>query len=490
MLLKIEKSGEPPCYRQVCDQVMHLIDEGTLPVGARLPATRMLARQLGLNRSTIYRAYQELWALGYLESRPGSYSTVRGRLRPRGVEVSGAAPFDWSSLLAPPARHAVAAAELLPGRQPAPEGVISFASLSADRSLCPLPEFRAAMRQVLAENGPCLLDYGDAAGYRPLREVIARRMRTHSVHVQADEILVTAGAMQGLDLVLQALTEPGMSVVVESPTYTMMLPLLKLRGLQALEVPMGPDGLDLNVLETVLASRRPALLYTIPTFHNPTGTTTSQAHRERLLAMCETHRVPILEDGFEEEMKYFGKAVLPIKSMDRSGQVIYLGTLSKVAFPGLRVGWIAAPTEAIRALIAIHRVTHLSGSILGQAAVARFCADGTYEAHLRRIHTVYRRRMLTMLRSLKEHMPPGRVTWTQPAGGYTLWLEVTGAPGSEEPRIIEHLRAEGVLVAPGSAFFPRPPDGVFMRLSISTADEGAIAEGCRRLGRALAEVVG
>jgi DNA-binding transcriptional MocR family regulator len=490
MILSITKCGEPPCYRQICDQVMRLIDEGSLPVGSKLPPTRVLAGRLGLNRSTVVRAYQELWALGYLESRPGSYSTVRGRLHPRTAEGAGGASFDWAAVLPAAVRGSVEDLERLAAARVSRPGAVSLSSLSADRSLCPLDDFRAAIRRVLAEDGRQLLDYGDPTGYPPLKEVIARRMRTHSVHVEASEVLITSGAQQGLDLALQLLTEPGMRLALESPSYSMMLPLLRLRGLEPVEIPMKPDGLDLDVLAHELQTRRPALLYTIPTFHNPTGITSPQAHRERLLALCEAHDVPILEDGFEEEMKYFGKAVLPIKSMDRSGLVIYLGTFSKVAFPGLRVGWIAAAPQAIRGLHAIHRASHLSGSILGQAAVASFCRDGSYEAYLRRIHTVYRRRMQTLLRSLKEHMPPGRVTWTQPAGGYTLWLQVTGLPGAEEGQVMERIAAAGVTVVPGSMFFPHPPRGVFMRLSISAVDDTTIAEGCRRLGRALADVVG
>jgi DNA-binding transcriptional MocR family regulator len=489
MLLEIRRNDALPCFRQICDQVAGLIDDGSLRVGERLPPSRLLAGQLGLNRSTVVRAYQELWALGYVESRPGSYSTVRERLRPRAASAPTPGTFSWPDALPSEVRRAVADLDTLPRASTSSPGVISFAGLAADRSLCPLGDFGRCVRKVLAEGGAELLDYGDPAGHMGLREAISRRMRTHGVHVTPAEILLTGGAQHGLELALRLLARPGDSVVVESPTYSMVLPLLRLLGLEAVPVPMRPDGLDLDALQALLDRTRPSLVYTIPNFHNPTGVTTSQAHRERLLALAEAHGVPIIEDGFEEEMKYFGRAVLPIKSMDRQGLVIYLGTFSKVAFPGLRIGWIAAAPDAVRGCLALLRFGHLSGSTLGQAAVARFCEDGSYEAYLRRIHTVYRRRMLTLQRSLKETMPEG-VTWTQPQGGYTLLLTLPGAAASEESHVLAALEQAGVRAAPGSLFFAMPPDHVHLRLSISSLDENAIVEGCRRLGRGLRAAIG
>ena len=246
---------------------------------------------------------------------------------------------------------------------------------------------------------------------------------------------------------------------------------------------MRPDGVDLDLLERSLRRARPLLVHTIPNFHNPTGITTGQAHRERLLTICEARRVPIVEDGFDEEMKYFGTAVLPIKSMDARGIVLYLGTFSKVVFPGLRIGWVVAPAEAIERLAAIQRLSSLSGNTLAQAAAARFCAAGLYEAHLRRVHRVYRGRMQAALRGLREQMPEG-VEWTEPSGGYTLWLRVSGRRG-EEAALAERFAREGVRVAPGSLFYLRPPADPHFRLSIACAGEEEILEGCRRLGRAL-----
>jgi DNA-binding transcriptional MocR family regulator len=224
----------------------------------------------------------------------------------------------------------------------------------------------------------------------------------------------------------------------------------------------------------------------MPSFHNPTGITTDQAHRERLLALCEAHRVPVVEDGFEEEMKYFGQAVLPIKSMDAHGIVLYVGTFSKVVFPGLRVGWLVAPPAAIERLTAVHHASALAGNTLAQAAAARFCTGGRFEAHLRRIHRVYRQRMQAMVAGLAENLPPG-VAWTRPAGGYTLWLTLPA--GADEDAVRARLETEGVLVGAGRRHFGRRPARGHLRLSIACVAEADIADGCRRLGSALATAV-
>lgn len=247
---------------------------------------------------------------------------------------------------------------------------------------------------------------------------------------------------------------------------------------------MGEEGMELDRLEDVLVRDRPCLVFTMPNFQNPTGITMPQARRERMLRLCEEHAVPILEDGFEEEMKYFGQAVLPIKSMDARGIVLYVGTFSKVVFPGLRVGWIAAPKPVVEDLTEILRATCLAGNTLAQAAVARFVADGAYDQYLRRVHRAFRGRMQSLLKGLEAHLPEG-CTWTRPEGGYTVWLTLPEEGRSEED-IVDRCRDLGVRVSPGQAYYPTPHPTPHLRLSISCLDEARIQEGCRRLGEALA----
>ncbi len=489
LLLSLDPAAPEPLYRQLIRGVADRVEDGSLRPGDRLPPTRKLAEDLGVHRSTVVRAWAELRALGYLDSRSGSYSTVRRRARPPGTRVERDQPperrLDFEELATDGARAARAAvARQVP--LPARPGSIDLSRLTADPTLAPTDELRRCLDRAVARGGGAGLDYHPGPGHPELRDFLARRMRAHGIAVSAGQVLLTQGAQQGLDLVLRLLVEPGAPVVVEAPGYGKARALFELHRARLLPVPMRSDGMDLDTLEALMASERPRLVYTVPTFHNPTGVTTDQAHRERLLALCEQHGVPLLEDGFEEELKYLGQAVLPIKSMDAAGVVFYLGTFSKVAFPGLRLGWLAAPASAMPLLTALHRASCLSGVGLVQAAVARFCRSGGLEAYLRRIHRIYRRRMRALTTGLAQHLPAG-VAWTRPAGGYTTWLTVTGCPITDV-ELAGRLLEAGVRVTPGRTFFGRPPEEVHLRVSSAVEPEERIEEGCRRLGAVLAGV--
>jgi DNA-binding transcriptional MocR family regulator len=490
LLFTLDATSPVPRYRQIVERIREMADADRVEAGTRLPPTRVLAERLGVNRATVLRAYEELWALGYLEARPGSYSTLRQRVRVATAGERMPDALDWKELATPAAaqvHEAYRRFAALTGEPPSP-GVINFGTLAGDRALAPVDELRRVVARLLREEPGVVVEYGAAQGHAGLREAIAVRLRAHDIAIGADEVMITNGAQHAIELVAKLLVAPGWPVVVERPTYSAAVPLLRFAGARLVEVPMRDDGMDLDALAARLGRVRPAFVYTMPTFHNPTGITTSQAHRERLLEICHGKRIPLVEDSFEEELKYFGRAVLPIKSMDRDGVVIYLGTLSKLVFPGLRVGWVAAPRKCIERLVALNRFASLSTTTLGQAALARFLTEGRFEAHVRRVHATYRKRMTVLLRRLRETMPEG-VSWTEPQGGYTLWLRVPGSP-AHEPALLEALAAVKVAVAPGSIFFASDPTELGLRLSISNLDEGAIAEGVARLARALRRVVG
>jgi DNA-binding transcriptional MocR family regulator len=489
VLFSIDHAGKTPVYKQVIQGIIARIDDGTLAVGTRLPPTRRLCETLGINRSTAYRAYQELIALGYIESQPGSYTTVRKR-----VKIATGDPGDekslisWNKVSTSSSRrlyqkYVTHAPEYETGE---PSDVVNLSRLYIEERLFPINHFRRCLNQVLSDDGSRLFGYGDIAGYAPLRETIARRMQTHGITVSADNILMTHGAQQALELIVKLLAESGKKVVVESPTYSNVIPLLEFCRASILKVPMRDDGMDLDALERILRKHQPAFIYTMPNFHNPTGITTSQAHRERLLSLCERYRTPVVEDGFEEELKYFGKSVLPIKSMDHHQTVIYVGTFSKVLFPGLRTGWIAADRECVRRLGVIKRFSDLSENMVIQAAMALFLSEGYYDLHVRRIHSAYRQKMALALTAMEKILPAG-VTWTKPDGGYTIWV-TAGKPYKDDRTLDELMRKHGVLVSPGRFFFCGSSPRRYFRISIANSSREEIGEGIIRFGRLLRDL--
>jgi len=487
LLIELDPQDDRPAYLQIRDCIVDLVDCGGLTPGDRLPPSRILAETVGVHRSTVVRAYDEIRALGYLDSRPGSYTTIRHRARPPATS-SGAATVETDPILdwAAAARGSTGVRHLCSMQTSSGHNeseLIDFDQLTADPTLAPIDTLRSCLRQVMSDSGSVALEYADPAGWPPLRSAIAARLRSHGVAVGDDEILVTNGAQGAIDLALRLLVRSGDTVAVEAPTYGMLHPLLSLHGAKALEIPMTDDGMDLDRLAEALECHSPRVVYTMPNFHNPTGITTDQHHRERLIDLCESQRTPILEDGFEEEMKYSGRAVLPLKSMDSGGIVLYVGTFSKVVFPGFRVGWIAAPHEAIERLSAIQHASNLAASTITQATAERFCRRGDFELHLRRIHRIYRRRMQVMHDKLDRHLPPD-VDWTRPNGGYTLWLTLPDPVEAEED-IVGTLLDAGVRVAPGRPYYATPPRSAHLRLCIACVDEESIRKGCRRLGLVL-----
>ncbi|MGE5652682.1 MAG: PLP-dependent aminotransferase family protein [Bacillota bacterium] len=490
MLLRIDEQGPLPIHRQIYEQIQTMIQTHALLPGAKLPSTRQLANTLNIHRSTVAIAYQELWASGQIHLDPRRCPTVRAReqvsIRKESAEdstISWIPAYNAASSAALESYHALR--NELRSTDPS---AINFSRLSLDTRLFPMESFRSTLHRVMMEGDAGIFGYVDSEGYRPLREWVSRHLKGRGINASPEEIMITNGSQHSFDLILRLLATPGGSVAIESPTYDEIFPLLRLAGLRPIGIPMLADGMDLSVLADVLQRERPVLVYTMPSFQNPTSISTSQQHRERLLALCMQHRVPILEDGFEEDMKYFGRAVLPIKSMDSEGLVFYCATLSRVLFPGLRIGWLVAHRECIDHLASVRHYTGLSSSGLLQAAVHTFGVDGSLDRHISRMHRVFRRRMQTAIRVLHRDIPTTWAEWDDPSGGYLIWLRLrpTKAPVEWDAILTKH-RIKAVL---GDRFFTSPQPNTYLRLSIAGLNEEEITEGIRRLAVALAEVYG
>jgi DNA-binding transcriptional MocR family regulator len=487
LLLKIDKTNKMPVYQQVFNEIKQRIESGILKSGEKLPASRLLAENLGVNRSTIYRAYEELWSFGYIESRPGSYSIVRERAKlAENMNVLGESEFDWSQVANPLILDELSRKDRY-NHPECGENIINFLPLSPDYNLMPVEYFRKCVNNVLVKDGARFLGYNNSIGYEPLREFICHRLGHHSIRAGIDNVMVSNGTHNALELILKYLVKPGDKIIVEAPTYSVAIPLFQLYQADVLEVSLTNDGLDLQHLEKALKKHKVAFVFTMANFQNPTGVTTSQQHREKLLAICKKCNTPIVEDGFEEEMKYFGKSVLPIKSMDETGLVIYLGTFSKTLFPGLRLGWIVANEKLIAALARLKKICDISGNFLSQAAVYEFCQSGNYELHVKRLHRVYRKRMVTALKIAEKHLPKDKCWFTKPLGGYSFWISLNENI-IDEAELIDRLFKNGVAVTPGNLFFVKEKSNPSFRLSIAHLSENQIEEGVKIIANVIKSI--
>lgn len=486
MLLKIDRASSRPLYQQITDGIKALVDQGVIGFDQALPSTRNLARKLGVNRSTVVRAYEELQAFGYLKSTSGSYSIVQKRRKEVEFDPERKSLLEWAEFSNPQARklHEIFLRYM-------PEGIaagesagkaINISQLDLDPRLYPIKEFRRCVNLVLHESGSESLKYGNYKGYPPLRRCVAQRLRLHGIAVSEEEILITNGAQQAIDLLIRVLAGPGKKIAVEAPTYSHIIPILKFNGVIILEIPMKEEGMDLNFLNNALHKEHVNFVYTIPNFQNPTGLTTNHPHREKLLNICLHHKVPLVEDGFEEDMKYYGKVPLPIKSIDEKNIVIYLGTFSKALFPGLRIGWITADRDCINRITALKRFSDLTSGNFSQIVLYEFIKRGYYDLHLKRLHRIFRKRMHTALTKIEECFPKN-ISWTRPTGGYTIWIKMPKKWSERQVR--EYMIKHGVVVSPGSYYFSQASLSQYIRISIASINEEEIKEGIVRLGKAL-----
>jgi DNA-binding transcriptional MocR family regulator len=359
--------------------------------------------------------------------------------------------------------------------------------LLLDPALFPADAFRKALNRVLVDGGAELLLYGDPQGAPQLRAELAKRLGRDGLPVEPDEIVLCHGASQGIALALRLFTEAGDRVAFEEPTYNNALAAVLGLGLRPAPIPMRDGGLDLDVLEETLARQDVKALYTIPTFHNPMGTTTALAHRRAVLEIAARFGKPVIEDGYEMDLRFAGRPVPPLAGLDTSGRVIHLFSFSKSLFPGARVGAISARGRSVDALLALKQATDLSDAMPLQVALAEFLANGEYDRHLTRLRRVLRARCEALLDALQREMPDG-TRWTRPEGGYQVWVELPGPLDTRE--LLADAVGAGVLFAPGSQFVCDGRASRCLRLTFAMADEDALGRGVARLARVVRKRLG
>jgi 2-aminoadipate transaminase len=363
-------------------------------------------------------------------------------------------------------------------------GVVSFAGGLPAPDLFDRAGLQAAFTAVLAEgSGARALQYSTTEGDPLLRRLIAQRLTERGLETGADDLLITSGSQQALTLVASVLLEPGDRVLVEEPSYLAALQCFALAGAEAIPVPCDDDGLDPEALESLIAQHRPTLLYTVPTFHNPTGRTLPAQRRLALAEVAERTGLWIVEDDPYGELRYSGEALPAVASLPPAhGRTLAVSTLSKIAAPGLRIGWVRAPQMLLRTLTIAKQAADLHSSTVDQAAAARWLATADLAGHIERLRAEYGARRDALLSGLAAALPPGS-THNRPDGGMFVWARLPDGwdAGALLPRALDR----DVAYVPGAPFFSGPPDVATLRLSFTAHGPEEIALGLDRLTDAL-----
>jgi GntR family transcriptional regulator/MocR family aminotransferase len=486
MRIPLDRQSEIPLYKQIETYIRQGILSGSLVADTRLPASRQLARNLGVNRITVENAYAELEIEGLIYSRMGSgtYVLPTNPLLALPKDGSGAPWPLWQQSVElqfkTTNRKSSDEISMKPTRHPHP---ISFASGIGDAHLFPAEDFRKVLQTVMRRDGIAALDYGEPNGHAPLRETITHILASQGLQTRSENVLITAGSQQALSLVSQLLLKPGDVILVESPTYSGALDLFRALDFEVVGIPVDGQGMQVDGLEKLLQQHHPKLIYTIPNFHNPTGTCLSNPRRRQLIILADRYNIPILEDDFVGDLRYEGRTQPALKALDPGGRVIYVSTFSKILMPGLRVGFLVAEGPIYDCLVNFKRVNDLATSTLVQRALEAYVTVGRYQSHLRRSSQIFRKRRDMMLSAIQRYLPAD-VCLDPPQGGMFIWLQLPEKLSSE--RLLSLAWEEGVTFAPGNGFFPDALDGKnWLRLNFVAQEQDKIEEGIKRLGTAI-----
>jgi 2-aminoadipate transaminase len=369
--------------------------------------------------------------------------------------------------------------------------VISLAGGLPDTTTFPAEDVAALMARVAADASARALQYGPTEGMDELKACIVEVMAAEGMEVGSDDLLVTTGGQQVIDLVCKTLIDPGDVIVAEGPTYPGAVPTFSAYQADVVQIEMDADGMQIDLLEETLdrlerEGRTPKFVYTVPTFHNPAGVTMSLERRRRLVRLAAQRELFVLEDNPYGLLRYSGDPLPPLYALDRGEYVIYLGTFSKILSPGLRLGWTAAPRPVLEKLNLGKQGADLCSSTLGQHFVVEYFAQRNWQDLLARLRELYRRRRDTLLDALAEHLPP-ETEWTRPAGGMFIWATLPDYIDTSD--LLARALRDHVAFVPGRAAYLDGRGASSMRLNFAGVSEDDLHEGVRRIGKVVSEQV-
>lgn len=479
--MTLDRTNGDALYLQLATSLAAAISAGELSAGARLPSERDLAAKLGVSRTTTVNAYRELEARGLVRGFVGRGTFVCADPAPTAA-VNQGAPFAWRGKVA---LRAQGGADLSLRRlihTAIDPDLISFSAGTAALDCFPLDAFKAMTERVLGREARTALGLGPVDGQPRLRRAVASRSG-----IDPERVLILSGAQQGLDLIARCLIDPGDVVVMDRPGY--LGAIQSFRGAGARLVGWDVRRGDLGELDDLLLRYRPKLLYTCPTFQNPTGVTLGEPARRGLLELAARHRLPVVEDDPYRELGFAGPPPPTLADLDGGDLVIHIGTFAKTLAGGLRLGWLAAAPAIVDHLARIKGTTDVATNGLTQLVVAELLVSGVYDEHLAALRAEHALRQEAMLHALTREMPQGAVATRRVTGGLYLWCRL--GLGLESRELLRGAVAAGVTFAAGPHFYADGAGGDEVRLCFSTVPPHQIADGVRRLAsvvrRTLAE---
>lgn len=472
MNIEIRKSSDIPIFKQVANNIADRIRSGTLTENERLPSVRGLAEQLNISFLTVLKSYQLLEEVELVKIVQGKGTFINGN---RDEEKTKATieTFDWQ----------LSVFDYLPrtqfGSHYQPVGKsVQFSIAAMFSRLLPNRYIKNELQTVI-ENDPSIVStYGPVQGDLALRKAMVSYLKKKKVKLKSQDILVTNGSQQGIDLVARTFIGPGDVVVTEGPTYPAALDTFRARGATVLPIPMDQEGMNMDILMKTCEKYNPKLVYTIPDFQNPTGTLMSQQRREALLTLANEHHFIILEDDPWSEIYFEQPPPPPMKSLDTNGHVIYVKGLSKTFAPGCRIGLLTADGTFFKRLLHSKTNADLGSPLLTQKAIYPLFTSKRMEDHLKKLRVALTLRRDTMHQLMKDYMP-NEVRWTKPGGGLNIWVSLP--PEVDTSQLLIEGQKSGIHFLPGAVCYGGEPETHHFRLSFSYLSDQELEEGGRQL---------
>lgn len=478
----LDRESEEPLYRQLIRQIKTQIESGQLPAGTRLPASRELAEQIDISRISVVNAYAELRAEGYLSAHAG-----------RGTFVSkeaANAPMRQNHTSHQADTESIADYSLRDMMRLAPRkvGNINFSHGAPPPDFYPIHHLRDAINTVLERDGVHALGYEAPEGYLPLRSAVRDYVSGLGVRCSAENVLITGGAQQAIDLVIQSIASEGDVILTSNPTYLGIVDIAHARRVVVHTIPQDEQGMRIDALEAYLMENKPRLIYVMPSFHNPTGVTMPLHRRRQLLNLANEYGVPVLEDAVYHELRFEGENMPLLKELDETGIVIHVSAFTKIMLPGLRIGYVIASNHYLERLRRVKFAADISTSGLNQRAVHLMIQRGILAYQLERNNRELHKRRDAAIASAEAHFPPG-TTWNHPQGGLYLWVRFPKS-GPTSAELFINCVQKGVSFAIGNVFYTNHCGNYHLRLNYGLQKPELIDEGFRRISQAWYEMVG
>lgn len=472
MFLDIALNNNLPAYIQVKDYIKAMILKGILQKGEKLPSTRELAIIIKTSRNTVISAYEYLVDEGFIITIIGKGSFVLDV----NINIHDEWKLNWGKRVNEYCFNCEKL-DIIKSESVWEKGMISFKSIAPDEKLFDTEGFKRAFLNRMSIEGAKILNYGYAAGYKPLIEYLFSYMKNKGVNIKGKRMLITNGFTEGFDIVVSALTESGDSIICENPTHNTAIKIMKLHGLKVVGVDMESDGINLYQLEKTIEKGKFKFAYLIPSYHNPTGIVMSPQKRIEVCRIFKKFNVPVIEDGFNEELRYSGSHVAPLAALSGNGNnVIYIGSFSKILFPGIRIGWVLGDETLISYLESIKRARTIHTSVLDQAVLFEYLSSGYFEKYLKKARRVYKRKYEIAYACAKKYIPAKHILGE---GGLHIFVKLDGI---DARLVLTKCIEKKVIFTPGDIFYTDERGFDTLRLGFSRVSNFDIEKGFKIIG--------